>query len=119
MCQTADHHSIHYLEIPTNNIAASKAFFARVFDWQFVDYGEHYTAFTSSNLEGGLYTNTAVSNAEQGASLVVFFSHDLAQSLTDITQAGGQIKQDIFAFPGGRRFHFTDPGGSEFAVWAK
>ena len=23
-----------------------------------------------------------------------------------------------FSFPGGRRFHFTDPGGTELAVWS-
>lgn len=22
-----------------------------------------------------------------------------------------------FSFPGGRRFHFTDPSGNELAVW--
>jgi predicted enzyme related to lactoylglutathione lyase len=25
----------------------------------------------------------------------------------------------IFAFPGGRRFHFTDPAGNELAVWSE
>jgi len=24
-----------------------------------------------------------------------------------------------FQFPGGRRFHFTDPGGNELAVWSE
>ena len=24
----------------------------------------------------------------------------------------------VFDFPGGRRFHFTDPGGHELAVWS-
>jgi hypothetical protein len=25
----------------------------------------------------------------------------------------------IFSFPGGRRFHFTDPSGNELAVWSE
>ncbi|MEO1404789.1 MAG: hypothetical protein AAFV72_26595 [Cyanobacteria bacterium J06635_1] len=25
--------------------------------------------------------------------------------------------QPIFSFPGGRRFHFCDPSGNEYAVW--
>lgn len=31
---------------------------------------------------------------------------------------GGNIVKPIFAFPGGRRFHFTDPSGNEYAVWS-
>ena len=30
--------------------------------------------------------------------------------------AGGQITRPIFAFPGGRRFHFTDPDGYELGI---
>ncbi len=26
--------------------------------------------------------------------------------------------REIFSFPGGRRFHFTDPGDHELAVWS-
>jgi predicted enzyme related to lactoylglutathione lyase len=32
---------------------------------------------------------------------------------------GATISQDIFDFPGGRRFHFIDPLGTEFAIWAE
>ena len=31
---------------------------------------------------------------------------------------GGFYRSDIFSFPGGRRFHFTDPNNNEFAVWS-
>ena len=31
--------------------------------------------------------------------------------------AGGKIVKPVFEFPGGRRFHFTDPDGYELAVW--
>ena len=33
--------------------------------------------------------------------------------------AGGTIVKDIFSFPGGRRFQFTDPDGYELAVWSE
>ncbi|VAW15709.1 Glyoxalase family protein [hydrothermal vent metagenome] len=26
--------------------------------------------------------------------------------------------KEIFSFPGGRRFHFREPGGNELAVWS-
>lgn len=35
----------------------------------------------------------------------------------NIVEAGGVISQEIFSFPGGQRFHFTDPSGNELAVW--
>lgn len=25
----------------------------------------------------------------------------------------------FFSFPGGRRFHFIEPGGNEYAVWSE
>jgi predicted enzyme related to lactoylglutathione lyase len=39
--------------------------------------------------------------------------------LARVTGAGGTITKPIFAFPGGRRFHFTDPSGNELAVWSE
>lgn len=35
------------------------------------------------------------------------------------TDAGGRIVKGPYAFPGGRRFHFTDPSGNELAVWSE
>ena len=41
------------------------------------------------------------------------------EELRDRTKTlGATITRDIFSFPGGRRFHFTEPGGSEFAIWS-
>lgn len=53
-----------------------------------------------------------------GASLVIFFSRDLEATQSRIKEEGGTVIKPIFDFPGGRRFHFTVPGGSEFAVWS-
>lgn len=36
-----------------------------------------------------------------------------------VTDAGGTIVHDIYAFPGGRRFHFSDPAGNELAIWSE
>ena len=35
-----------------------------------------------------------------------------------IEAAGGSIIRPVFSFPGGRRFHFTDPNGNEYAAWS-
>ena len=43
---------------------------------------------------------------------------DLEAALDQVTAAGAEITQDIFAFPGGRRFEFLAPGGIAMAVWS-
>ena len=111
---------INYLEIPASDLAASKLFFNAVFDWQFTDYGPEYCAFDkTAGLDGGFYLSDKTATSAQGSVLVVFYSHNLEDTQAKITQAGGQISQAVFDFPGGRRFHFLDPSGNEFAVWSE
>ena len=40
----SDHHHFNYIELPTTNMAAMKAFYADVFGWGYVDYGPGYAA---------------------------------------------------------------------------
>ena len=40
-------------------------------------------------------------------------------TLDKVVAAGGEVVKPIFSFPGGRRFHFTEPSGNEFAVWSE
>ena len=54
-----------------------------------------------------------------GGPLVVLFSKDLEATRASVEAAGGAVVREIFEFPGGRRFHFTDPSGNELAVWAE
>ena len=111
------HLKIDYVEFPSTDIARTKAFFAEVFGWRFVDYGTQYTAISEAGIDGGFYLSDLSSRTETGAALIVFYSDALEETLECIVGAGGSIVQDIFEFPGGRRFHFTEPSGSEFAVW--
>lgn len=41
---------------------------------------------------------------------------DLEAAEHAVRAAGGEITAPIFAFPGGRRFHFRDPDGHELAA---
>ncbi|GAA1969161.1 hypothetical protein GCM10009718_00930 [Isoptericola halotolerans] len=50
--------------------------------------------------------------------LVLLFSDDLNATASAVTRAGGQVVAGPYEFPGGRRFHFTDPAGNELGVWA-
>lgn len=112
-----EHEKINYLEFAARDMDATKAFFAASFGWEYEDYGPDYTAFSNAGLDGGFYRADLASRAEQGAALLVFYSNDINATQARIEQAGGEISQAIFEFPGGRRFHFIEPSGNEFAVW--
>ena len=113
------HEKINYVEFPAADIEKSKQFFTNVFNWAFVDYGPEYTAFADQGIDGGFYKSELHSSAASGSALIVFYSDDLQSTQQKIKQHGGNITQDIFSFPGGCRFHFTDPNGNEFAVWSE
>lgn len=112
------HETINYLEFPSRDLASTRAFFSTVFGWTFTDYGPDYSAFTAQGIEGGFYQSTLVASSQNGGALIVFYSRDLEQTQAKIEAAGGTILKPIFTFPGGRRFHFADPNGNEYAVWS-
>ena len=113
------HEKINYVELPAKDLPATKAFFQSVFGWSFVDYGPDYTAFSDQGLDGGFFQSDLASSSEKGAALIVFYSNQLEATLAKVEKAGGSIVKPIFSFPGGRRFHFTEPSGNEFAVWSE
>lgn len=113
-----EHEKINYLEFPARDIEAAKGFFSAVFGWSFIDYGPEYTAFAGQGVDGGFFKADLHASTDKGSALVVFYSQDLEQTLAKIEGAGGRIIKPIFSFPGGRRFHFADPNGNEFAVWS-
>lgn len=113
------HEKISYLEFPAKDILATKAFFETVFAWTFEDFGPDYAAFSDQGIDGGFFTSDLASTTNNGAALTVFYSDDLIATQRKIEQAGGHIVQAIFDFPGGSRFHFTEPSGNEFAVWSE
>ena len=109
---------INYIEFPALDIEATKAFFEKVFGWSFEDYGPEYAAFSDQGIDGGFYKSELTSSASAGSALVVFYSDALEDAQDRVVEAGGTIIKSIFPFPGGRRFHFREPGGNELAVWS-
>ncbi|MDO6563454.1 VOC family protein [Amphritea sp. 1_MG-2023] len=112
------HEKLTYVELGSNALTLSKRFFSAVFDWQFSDYGPDYSAFDDQGLEGGLFQREEGAAPITGGALLIFYSHDLESTAAKITRHGGVICKAIFDFPGGRRFHFYEPGGNELAVWS-
>ena len=113
------HEKINYVEFHAKDLAGTKAFFQSVFGWTFEDYGPEYTSFSDQGLDGGFFQSGLASSPEKGAALVIFYSNQLEATLAKVEKAGGSIVRPIYSFPGGRRFHFTEPSGNEFAVWSE
>lgn len=113
------HGKINYIELPCRDLAATKAFFSQAFGWGFIDYGPDYMAMTDAGIDGGFYKSERCARTEQGSALVVLYSNNLEQTLEQVVAAGASINLAIFSFPGGRRFHFIEPGGNEYAVWSE
>jgi predicted enzyme related to lactoylglutathione lyase len=107
---------VDYIEFPAVDIAATKDFYTRVFGWKFTDYGPEYTSFEDGRLSGGFWKAVEV---VRGGALVVIYAAALEAIEAQVRAAGGTIVKEIFSFPGGRRFHFTDPNGNELAVWSE
>ena len=104
-----------YLELPSTNTDTLKRFYGSLFGWSFQDFGNDYAAFPHSEagLDGGF---NADSQSKPKAPLAIIESDDLEAMQEQVCTAGGAITLPIFSYPGGRRFHFTDPSGNELAV---
>ena len=111
---THTHHAIDYIEITVTDMDAAKAFYTSAFGWSLTDYGPEYAGIGGDGSEqGGLRLDAATEP------LVILYSDNLEATLEAVTEAGGTIAKPIESFPGGRRFHFTDPAGNELAVWSE
>lgn len=108
---------IDYVELPSATAhELTRAFYTKAFGWEFADYGPTYSATTNGTTDVGLHGDPEGALA---APLPVVKVDDLEAAFDAVTKAGGIIAKAIFSFPGGRRFHFIDPSGSELAVWSE
>jgi predicted enzyme related to lactoylglutathione lyase len=115
MNQAEQDRRIDYVEFSATDIEETKQFYSEVFGWEFTDYGPDYTSFMDGRLAGGF---KAAASVAAGGPLIVIYATDLAAIEARVRDAGGTIVREVFEFPGGRRFHFTDPSGTELAVWS-
>lgn len=112
--------TINYVELPAQDLDKTESFYASTFGWRFVDYGPDYRAFHDGTFDGGFFRSEKwSSSSENGAALIVLYADDLESVRDAVASNGGKIVKEIFSFPGGRRFHFTDPTRNELAVWSE
>jgi predicted enzyme related to lactoylglutathione lyase len=104
---------LNYVELPVGDISAATRFYEAAFGWSLTGFGPTYAATTTGDTDVGLQADTAEATK---APLPVIDVPDLEAALKSVEAAGGHIVKPIFAFPGGRRFHFLDPSGNELAA---
>src|SRR5271165_1585249 len=104
---------IGYIEFNASDIPATKKFYTDVFGLKFTDYGPEYTSFEDRRIAGG-FRKGLVSPAR---TLIVIFVNDLSKAENRVKDAVRKITKEIFSFPGGSRFHFSDPNGNVLAAW--
>ncbi len=110
-----DNNHINYIEFKANNIQRVKQFYTSVFHWKFIDYGDAYVAFENSGLQGGF---TLSEEKIVNGALIVLYHTNLEKIKDEVINNGGKVTQEIFEFPGGKRFHFLDTEGNELAIWS-
>ena len=114
MSQNDHDRQVDYIEFGATDIERTRQFYQQVFGWKFEDYGPDYTSFQDGRLSGGFTKDVPVRPANP---LVVIYAARLEDVEAKVKQAGGKIVRPTYPFPGGRRFHFSDPSGNELAVW--
>lgn len=104
---------ISFVELPASDLASARSFYADAFGLAFTDFGPSYSSMMTGDVDIGLQADASEATS---APLVVVAVDDLEASFEAVGKAGGVITKPIFAFPGGRRFHFRDPSGNELAA---
>lgn len=104
---------LFYVELPVADVGTARRFYEQAFGWKLTEFGPTYAATTTGATDVGLQGDPEEATR---APLPVIEVADLQAALSAVAAAGGQITRPIFSFPGGRRFHFTDPGENEIAV---
>ena len=109
------HHTIAYVELVAPDLPASRAFYEAAFGWQFNDYGPTYAGIRTADGTGEVGGLNANGTAGPGGPLLLVVSDDLDGSVAAVEAAGGSVVSPPEAYPGGRRFTFTDPAGNVLA----
>jgi predicted enzyme related to lactoylglutathione lyase len=104
---------ISFIELPARDLGAAKEFYGTVFGWDLTDFGPSYACTMTGDVDLGLQGDVSEATA---APLPVITVPDLEAAQAAVEHAGGVVTKPIFAFPGGRRFHFADPNGLELAA---
>ncbi len=112
-----DNH-FNYIELRVADpaeLARTRDFLSEVFGWSYKMWTDEYADTADSGMVSGL-------SAEQEAATIplpAIETDDLEAMYNRVTKAGGVVTQEIWSYPGGRRFNFREPSGNEIAVFTE
>jgi predicted enzyme related to lactoylglutathione lyase len=105
---------VDYFELPATSNDASTRFFADAFGWTFKNYGPEYDEIHGADVIGGINGDP---DDRPTAPLIGIHTDDIAKAEEAVVAAGAVITRKTYDFPGGKRFYFREPGGSEMMVY--
>ena len=112
---------LDYIELPVQDVAKAKDFYAKALGWTFNDYGPDYAGMQDPRNPGEEFGGlNAGGSGTPGAGVLVLASTDAADAaLAAVVAAGGTIVAPLEAYPGGRRFTFADPFGNVLGIYQR
>ena len=99
-----------------NITSATAAQSGQALNWDYDRYGNHWHQNVTLGSAGTSSLSFSGNNNRVDGE-----TYDAAGNVTNVGSrvfAPSLRVKDIFSFPGGRRFHCTDPSGNELAVWS-
>ena len=105
---------LDYVEMPVSSAKAQVAFYTSAFGWNFTSYGDDYAAHEEGPCQLAF---NGTDHQRTATILPVIRVDDIDAACAAVQAAGGTITLPIFDFPGGKRFHFTDPEGMELGCY--
>jgi len=117
MPPTPGNGKICYLEVPATDVATSAAFYQAVFGWEPRRRGDGATAFDDAVGEvSGAWVTGRPPSPTPGL-LVYVMVDSVAETITKVRSAGGEIVQEIGADAPEITARFRDPGGNVIGLY--
>jgi hypothetical protein len=117
MPPTYSNGKICYIELPAGDVAASAAFYERVFGWHSRQRGDGALAFDDGvgEVSGTWVTGRPPSSAP--GMLVYIMVDDAEATVAAVRAAGGEIVQEIGGDAPEITARFRDPGGNVLGIY--
>ena len=114
---TSTNGKICYVELPTEDVERSARFYREVFGWNVRTRGDGATAFDDAVGEvSGAWVTGRPPSPTPGL-LVYVMVDSVAETITKVRSAGGEIVQEIGADAPEITARFRDPGGNVIGLY--
>ena len=109
-----------HVELMSNDVAKSKAFYGKLFDWKLEDVpmaaGPYTMIKVGEGTGGGMLKNPIPGGPSAWVAYVLV--DDVKAATAEAVSLGGQVMKDVTEVPGFGWFSFiTDPTGAMLGLW--